>query len=39
MKIVNLPSEAYYGAERKKRLHVCIHCGYEKEVISGDKCR
>ena len=39
MKILNLPSEAHYGAERKKKLHVCIHCGYEREFIGGDKCR
>ena len=39
MKIMNLPSEAHYGAERKKKLHVCIHCGYEREFIGGDKCR
>jgi C4-type Zn-finger protein len=39
MKIMNLPSEAHYGAVKLKKLNVCIKCGYEKEVVGGDKLR
>lgn len=39
MLILKLPSEGRYGATKRRELHVCEQCGYEKEKIYGDKIR
>jgi len=38
---IGLPSEGRYGASKRKKLLFCktYGCGYEKEIIYGDKSR
>ena len=39
MKQLKLPSESHYGATKLKTLNICTVCGYEKEIVGGDKLR
>jgi len=39
MELFDLPNEARYNEVERRRLVICIKCGYEKEYRSGGKNR